>query len=150
VLDHPPVVAGRSVLDLGSGGGLVAIACALAGAAAVVASEVDHLAAAAIELNAAANGVSLAFVVGDVLDTDAVGAGVVLAGDVFYERPMADRMMRFLERARTGGATVLVGDSGRAYLPRARFDPVATYDIMATSPLEDADVTPTTVWRAVA
>jgi len=150
VLDHPSVVAGRRVLDVASGSGLVAIAAARAGAAAVVASEVDRLAAAAIDLNAAANGVTLAGVIGDVFDADGPDADVVLAGDVFYERPMAERVARFLERARSRGATVLVGDPGRAYLPRGGLEPIATYDVPGTGPLEDADVTPTTVWRAVA
>jgi len=151
VLDHPGVVAGRRVLDLGSGGGLVAIAAALAGAAAVVASEVDPLATVAIDLNARANGIALAGVVGDVFDADAidaVDADLVLAGDVFYERAMAERAARCLERARSRGATALVGDPGRAYLPRDRFEPVATYDVPASGPLEDADVKPATVWRA--
>lgn len=150
VLDHPSVVAGRRVLDLASGSGLVAIASARAGAAAVIASEVDRLAAAAIALNVAANGVTVADVIGDVCDADAADAEVVLAGDVFYERPMAERIASFIERARSHGATVLVGDPGRAYLPRGGLEPIATYDVPATGPLEDSDVTPTTVWRAVA
>jgi predicted nicotinamide N-methyase len=148
VLDHPGVVAGRRVLDLGSGGGLVAIAAALAGAAAVVASEVDPLATVAIDLNARANQVALAGVIGDVFDADPVDADLVLAGDVFYERAMGERAARCLERARSRGTTVLVGDPGRAYLPRDRFEPVATYDVPASGPLEGADVTPATVWRA--
>jgi predicted nicotinamide N-methyase len=149
VLDNPAVVAGRSVLDLASGSGLVAIAAARAGAASVVASEVNEVAVAAIALNARANGVVLAAVIGDVLDADPPAADLVLAGDVFYERPTAERMADFLERARAGGATVLIGDPGRAYMPRTGLEPIATYDVAATGPLEGVDVTPTTVWRAL-
>lgn len=149
VLDHPEVVAGRSVLDLGSGGGLVAIAAARAGAASVVASEIDRLAIAAIGLNLPANGIELAGTTGDVLDEDAAGADLVLAGDVFYERPMADRVARFLERVRLRGAEVLVGDPGRSYLPRPHLEAVATYEVRATDALEGAPVTRSTVWRVV-
>lgn len=147
VLDRPGTVAGRSVLDVGSGGGLVAIACALAGATSVVPSEVDRLALAAIGLNAAANGVALAACAGDLLDTDCAGFDVVLAGDLFYERALAERVVPFLERARRRGADVLVGDPGRAYLPAGRFEAVATVEVPTAGALEDADVKPATVWR---
>jgi len=68
-------------------------------------------------------------------------------GDAFYERPMAVRVLPFLERARASGADVLVGDPGRAYLPRDRFEAVACYDVPVSRVLEDADVKRTTVWR---
>jgi predicted nicotinamide N-methyase len=134
------------VLDLAAGSGLVALAAARAGAAAVTPSETDPLAVAAIELNCAANGVQLRATVGDVLD-DTTKADVVLAGDAFYERSMAERIVPFLERARKSGAFVLVGDPGRAYLPRDRFEPVATYPVPVSRLLEDADVKQSTVWR---
>src|SRR5262252_3169183 len=121
VLDHADLVADRMVLDLGSGSGLVAIAAAMAGAAAVLASEIDSLAVAAIGLNARANGVPAPVIVGDVLDGDGDGAEVVLAGDVWYSRPLAERVLGFLERAGACGASVLTGDVGRAFLPRDRF-----------------------------
>jgi predicted nicotinamide N-methyase len=147
VLDHPGLVAGRRVLDLASGSGLLAIAAARAGAAGVAVSEVDPFALAAIALNAEANGVALAGVLGDVLEGDCEGAEVVLAGDVFYERPMAGRVLPCLERASARGALVLVGDPGRAYLPRRRFEAVATYEVPGTAPVEGADVLGATVWR---
>jgi predicted nicotinamide N-methyase len=147
VLDHPDVVAGRSVLDLASGSGLVAIAAAKAGAATVTANEVDGFARAAIALNVEANGVAVAGTFEDVLDGDGAGAEVVLAGDVFYERPMAERVRPFLERAWTRGAHVLVGDLGRAYLPSSGFEAIASYDVPVTRALEDAEVKRTTVWR---
>jgi predicted nicotinamide N-methyase len=146
VLDHPGLVAGHRVLDLGSGSGLVAIAAALAGAAAVVASEIDALAAGAIRLNARANGVAVPVIVGDVLDGDGDGAEVVLAGDVWYSGPLAERVLGFLERARARGAAVLAGDIGRAFLPRDRFRVLDARDVPVLADLEDASVKRTMVW----
>ena len=147
LLDHAGLVAGRNVLDVASGSGLVAIAAAKAGATPVAATEVDRFAAAAIALNAQANGASVAVCLADVLDGDGGDAEVVLAGDVCYEVAMAERILEFLGRASAGGRDVLVGDPGRAYLPRARLEPVARYDVLVSRELEDADVKPATVWR---
>jgi predicted nicotinamide N-methyase len=147
VLDHPDAVAGRRVLDVASGSGMVAIAAAMAGAAEVTASDVDPFAVAAIELNAAVNGVAVAATAGDALDGGLDGAGVVLAGDVFYEQPMAERVLRFLERVRAAGAEVLVGDPGREHLPRRRLQEVASYDVGQVGELEVTDVRRTIVWR---
>ena len=149
VLDHPGVVAGRTVLDLGSGSGLVAIAAALGGAASVLASEIDPRAGAAIRLNAAANGVRMpgqVGLVGDVLDGDGEGADVVLAGDVWYSRPFAERVLGFLERARARGAEVLTGDIGRAFLPRDRFVELDARDFGVLAGLENASVKRAMVW----
>lgn len=146
VLDHPGLVAGRRVLDLGSGSGLVAIAAAMAGASAVVASEIDPLAVAAIGLNARANEVPVPVIVGDVLDGDGDGAEVLLAGDVWYSRPLAERVLGFLERAGARGASVLTGDVGRAFLPRDRFRVLDARDVPVLADLEDASVKRTMVW----
>jgi predicted nicotinamide N-methyase len=146
VLDHPGLVAGRRVLDLGSGSGLVAIAAAMAGAAAVAASEIDALAAGAIRLNARANRVPVPVVAGDVLDGDGDGAEVVLAGDVWYSGPLAERVLGFLERARSRGASALAGDIGRAFLPRDRFRVLDARDVPVLADLEDASVKRTMVW----
>ncbi len=139
VLDHPDLVRGRDVLDLAAGGGLVSIAAALAGARRVTANEIDPLAAAAIAVNAATNDVTLDVLLGDMLDTTAQ-ADVVLAGDVFYSRQMAERMLAFMRRC--GAATVLVGDPGRAYAPVAGGDvtEVAGYDVPVIRDLEDLDL----------
>ncbi len=149
LLDHPETVTGRRVIDIASGSGLVAIAAALAGAAAVTAYDIDPLAAAAITLNAAANGVAVPAVCADVLNEDgppAPGTDLVLVADAFYERDLADRAVRFAERAHTRGAAVLVGDLGRTYLPRARLAPLASYDVVGLAALEDRDAKRTTVW----
>jgi predicted nicotinamide N-methyase len=117
VLDHPEVVAGRRVLDLAAGSGLVAVAAALAGAAAVTANDIDPWSLEAVSRNAGANGVTVAVRDGDLLDGDGGDADVVLAGDVFYSRDMSARMHAFMTRARARGAEVYVGDPGRAFLP---------------------------------
>jgi predicted nicotinamide N-methyase len=127
VLDHPEVVAGRRVLDVASGSGLVAIAAAMAGAREVTANDIDPYALVAIALNARTNDVAVEVSVDDLLDGDSGDAEVVLAGDVFYSRHMAERMLSFLQRAATRGVRVLVGDPGRTYLPHDSLDVVATY-----------------------
>jgi predicted nicotinamide N-methyase len=149
LLDHPETVTGRHVIDIASGSGLVAIAALIAGAAAVTAYDIDPLAAAAITVNAAANGVTVPAVCADVLtgdDLPAPGTDLVLVADAFYERDLAGQVLRFTERARERGAAVLVGDFGRAYLPRARLAPLASYDVPGLGALEDADIKRTTVW----
>jgi predicted nicotinamide N-methyase len=147
LLDHPETVRGRTVLDLAAGGGIVSIAAALAGARAVTATEIDPSALAAIALNADANGVRIATGLGDVLDGPVPDADVVTAGDVFYNRELAERMLAFLTRAADAGALVLVGDPGRAYVPERHLRAVVTYDVPTTHDLESTDVKRTTVWK---
>ncbi|BCB82590.1 methyltransferase [Phytohabitans flavus] len=146
VLDNPALVGGRRVLDLAAGSGLVAVAAAKAGATTVTAVDIDPLSLAAVAANASANAVTVAAVERDILDS-APDADVVLAGDVFYSREMAQRMMAYFQRAADGGATVLVGDPGRAYLPRSEaLREVAAYEVPVVATLEDANVKHTTVW----
>ncbi|WP_269932051.1 class I SAM-dependent methyltransferase [Aminobacter sp. HY435] len=146
VLDHPDAVAGKRVLDFASGSGLVAVAAMQAGAAAVVGADIDPFCEAAIRLNAEANEVPVAFTGVDLVGLDH-GWDVVLAGDVFYEKPFADRLVPWFDALRRRGADVLVGDPGRSYLPRARLEKLATYQVPVTRALEDAEVKRTTVWR---
>lgn len=147
LLDQPRTVAGRRVLDLACGSGLVAVAAARAGAATVHAVDIDPFAVAATGLNAHANGVTVHATRADVLDDDPSDAEVVLAGDVFYSAAMADRMLRYLLRVTAAGARVLVGDPGRAYLPRPRFRELAHYEVPVPPVLETVRVKPTTVWE---
>lgn len=147
VIDHPELVAGRRVLDLASGSGLVAVAAARAGAAAVRAVDVDPFALAAVRLNAAANDVTVTTELADLLDRDAGDADVVLAGDVFYSRELAGRMLAFLRRARRDGAVVYAGDPGRAYLPSDLGDRVAVYDVPTATTLETVQERRTAVWQ---
>jgi predicted nicotinamide N-methyase len=147
LLDHPEAVKDRRVIDIASGSGLVAIAAARAGAAAVTGYDIDPLAIAAITLNAAANGATVLAVQADVLDTGNLGPDVLLVADAFYQRELARRVTRFAERGQARGADVLIGDFGRAYLPRDRLTPLAAYDVPGLSALEDSDVKRTTIWE---
>jgi len=146
LIDHPAAVAGRTVLDIGSGSGLVAIAAAKAGAAAVLASEPDPLARAAIGLNASANDVPAPVCV-DAGSDEAHAAEVVLAGDVWYEQEMAEAVTAYLDRAADAGASVLAGDIGRRYFPRDRFDCMVSYELPASVDLEGKLVLTASVWR---
>lgn len=151
VLDHPELVAGQRVLDLASGSGLVAIAAVLAGAAQVTAVDIDPLAVAAIGVNADADGVAVTALCEDVLTSTpppfATSADVVLAGDVCYDRTMAELVLPFVFRAAERGALVLLGDPGRAHFPNVGFDALAHYEVQVTGVLEANDTTPTTVWQ---
>jgi predicted nicotinamide N-methyase len=146
VLDHPALVRGRTVLDVATGSGLVAIAAARAGAARVEANDIDVFAIVATGMNAEANAVSVILRSGDLVGSDE-GWEVVLAGDVCYDREMAGRMLPWLAALSRRGALVLIGDPGRSYLPRTGLDALARYRVATTRDLEDADVKDTTVWR---
>jgi len=149
LLDNPELVEGRRVIDIASGSGLVAIAAAKAGAAAVTAYDIDPIAAAAITANAAANGVPVTAACDDILgraDVPSTDAHVALVADAFYERDLAAHVMRFLENSGRSGATVLIGDFGRAFLPVGRLRPVATYEIAGLRAVEGTDVKRTSVW----
>ena len=147
LLDHASLVAGGHVLDLGSGSGLAAIAAAKAGAAAVKAAEIDAIAIAAITLNAEANGVTVITIERDLLAAAPASAEVVLVGDLFYERALAERTLAYCEQARARQALVLVGDPQRSYFPRDRFEPLAEYAVPVSRELEDAEIKHTAVWR---
>lgn len=147
VLDHPALVSGRHVLDLGSGCGLGAIAAMRAGALSVLANDIDALALAAVRLNSEANEVALETTSADLLDDDLRGFDVVLVGDLFYERQLAARVLACIEASARQGVLVLIGDPRRNYFPQERFAPAARYDVPVTLDLEDSLVKPTTVWR---
>ena len=145
LLDHPQIVRGKRVLDFASGSGLVAIAAARAGAASVEASEIDEFALAAMALNAEANGVTITVRVGDIAGQDE-GWNIVLAGDISYERDMAERVTNWLATLASRGTHVLIGDPGRTYLARDRLEAVAEYRIPVTRALEDMEIKRTQVW----
>lgn len=146
ILDHPDSVRGKRVLDFASGSGMVAIAAAMAGAREVIAADIDRFCEAAITLNGEANGVSPRFVGADTIGTDD-GWDMVLAGDVFYQKDFAERLVEWFSALRRRGADILVGDPGRSYLPKERLDALAVYQVPVTRALEDAEVKRTTVWR---
>ncbi|MEO3389407.1 methyltransferase [Mesorhizobium sp. CAU 1741] len=146
VLDNPDIVAGKRVLDFASGSGLVAIAAARAGAAHVLAADIDPFCAAAVALNAAANETKIDFTADDLVGLTG-DWHVVLAGDVFYDKAFAERLMPWFTSLARGATTVLVGDPGRSYLPKTAMTALATYQVPVTRALEDAEVKKTTVWR---
>ena len=149
LLDHSAEVAGRSVLDFGAGSGLVAIAAAKAGATAVLAAEIDPFAAAAIAANAALNDVDITVQTEDLLDTVDACWEVVTAGDVCYERPMADRVTGWLRRLAASGTLVLLGDPGRAYIPSQGLVERARYVVPTSRELEDRDCREAVIWQVL-
>ncbi len=145
--EHAEAVAGRRVFDLASGSGLCAIAAMRAGAATAAGADIDPFAAAAIELNARANGHRLAVVRRDVLDEDPPAVDVILAGDCWYEERLASRVLPWLQRASARGSDVLVGDPGRRYLPAGALVEIASYEVRTTTELEDRDRAGSRVFR---
>ena len=147
VLDRPDTIARKTVLDLGAGSGIAAIAALLAGAARATAADIDPLSVAACELNAAANDVSLAVTGDDLLNARPPPCDVLFMADVFYERELSERIMAFATIALHAGAEVLVGDPQRTYFPKDRFEQLATYQVPVTRELEDAEIKRAAVWR---
>jgi predicted nicotinamide N-methyase len=147
LLDHPGIVAGRRVLDVASGSGLVAIAAARAGAASVLAGDIDPHAVAAIAINASANGVEVDARVFDLAADEPGDAEVVLAGDVFYQRELAELALRFLRAATSAGAEVLVADPGRAFVPADCLTSLERYQVPVLTAIEDAPVKTVTIYR---
>ncbi len=145
ILDHPDIVRGKSVLDVATGSGLVAIAAAKAGARAVTAVDIDAFCAVAVGLNAAANGVDVAAETRDPVGSDG-GFDVILAGDICYQRDMTEAMMEWLKPLAASGTTVLIGDPGRAYLPKTGLTRLAEYQVPVTRALEDLEIKRTAVW----
>jgi predicted nicotinamide N-methyase len=153
VLDHREIVAGKRVLDLAAGSGLVAIAAAKAGAAPVIAADIDAFTEAAIALNAEANDVYVEIITQDLLDRpvpDTPRYDVILVGDLFYERDTAARALAFLDRNVAAGSRVLIGDPGRTYLPKDRLTRLAEYSVPVTRELEDMEIKRTSVWELLA
>jgi predicted nicotinamide N-methyase len=146
LMDQPDWVRGKRVLDFAAGSGLSAIGAAMAGAAKVAANEIDDFAIEAICLNAETNNVTLEFLRHDLIGRNE-GWDVVLAGDVCYERPMADRVIPWLRGLAGAGVAVLMGDPGRAYLPAQGLVEVARYDVPTTLELEDRELRVTRVLR---
>ncbi len=147
LLDHPSLARGRRLLDFAAGSGVAGIAAAKAGAASVAASELDPLALAALALNAQANDVTLDLLAEDVTEGGDRGWDLVLAGDVCYERPMAERAAAWLARLAASGVEVLLADPGRAYLPKSGLVELARYMVPTTRELEDRDAREAVVYR---
>jgi predicted nicotinamide N-methyase len=149
ILDNPAEVAGRAVLDFGSGSGLVAIAASKSGACSVLAADIDRYAAAAIALNAGLNAVCVSVDTNDVIGTNA-GWQTILCGDMCYERPLADRLLAWLHERAASGTRVLLGDPGRSYFPKSGVEKLATYRVQTTRELEDSEIRETSVYALTA
>lgn len=146
LIDHPYEVAGQRAVDFATGSGIVAIAAAKAGAREVLASDIDPFCAAAVALNAEVNGVVIAFTRADLLEAPPPGVHVILAADICYEAPLAERVMAWLQSAREAGTRVLIGDPGRTYFPKSGLLQLAEYRVPTTRELEDIEVKRTGVW----
>ena len=146
LLDHPVEAAGRKVVDFASGSGLVAIAAMMAGARSALAADIDGFCAAAVAVNSAANGVALDFTDRNLLDAPPPRAELITAGDICYEKPLAERVIAWLAAARAQGTRVLIGDPGRTYFPKDGLVQLAEYQVPTTRELEDFAVKRTGVW----
>lgn len=148
LLDMPVEVRGKHVLSFAAGGGVDALAAARAGASVVEANEIDPIATAAIEANAAANGLSVRLTERDIMGQIDPAWDVVIAGDVFYEQPMAKRARAWFTELAARGVTVIFADPDRTYMPPAALiEPLADYDIPTSLELEDKPVRHTVVYR---
>lgn len=148
ILDNPATVNSKRVLDFASGSGLVAIAAAMSGASIVTANDIDPFAPHAICLNTMANKVTIGFTDHDLIGQNvSATTDILLAGDVFYDKPLADRLIPWFDMLCSKGIMIIVGDPGRSYLPKHRLRELAVYSVPVTRALEDADVKRTTVWH---
>jgi len=143
ILDNPEIVRGKSVLDFGAGSGLVALAASKAGAARVLAADIDKFSIAAITANAQANGVAVATTADDIIGKELL-FDVILVGDMCYERPLAERLMAWLKNRH---AEILLGDPGRSYFPKQGLEQLAHYNAAVSRDLEDREIRETGVWK---
>lgn len=152
-LDHPDIVKGKKILDFASGSGLVAIAALTAGAKSAIATEIDAFAIEAIKLNAALNDIDLDARLDDLLAPDNMARlldnppELFVAGDVFYDAEMTQRVLTLMSALKKRGCEILVGDPNRAYLPKDRLELLQTYQVPVTRELEDFEIRSTKVWR---
>ncbi|MBV9510427.1 MAG: methyltransferase, partial [Caulobacteraceae bacterium] len=146
LLDHPAEAAGKRVVDFACGSGLVAIAAAKAGAIDVLANDIDGFCEPAAQLNAEANGVGLRFIGENLLDRPPPRVELITAGDICYEKPLAEQVLAWLADAHAAGTRVLIGDPGRSYFPKKGLARLAEYQVETTRELEDFAVKRTGVW----
>ncbi|MEQ9519880.1 MAG: methyltransferase [Parvibaculum sp.] len=148
ILDNPTLAKGKRVLDFGSGSGIVGLAAMKAGAAHVVAADIDPFAAAAVTLNAKANGVAVTAITDNLIGTTG-DWDCVFVGDMCYEQPLASEIENWLRDLSARGASVLIGDPGRTYLPKAVLEKLTAYAVKTSRALEDTDVRSTSVWQFI-
>jgi len=149
ILEHPHIVAGRRVLDIACGSGLVGIAAAKAGAAHVLCNDIDPYCGSAVALNADLNGVTLAFTGENLLGTPPPEADIIVAGDICYEKAMSEAMLTYFRRAAAQDMEIYIGDPHRSYFPASGLERVADYDISTNADIEDAAVKSASVWKLI-
>jgi predicted nicotinamide N-methyase len=147
LLDHPALVAGRTLLDLGTGSGIVAIAACQAGARHVRAADVDPYAISATTLNARANQADIEVYLGDLTTQLPAPVEVLVIGDLFYDAATAARVLRLAQHHAEAGALVLIGDPGRAYLPLDLLEELALYSVSELSGAAGNGAKPAGVYR---
>ena len=145
ILDNPEIVRDKCVIDTASGSGLVAIAALKAGASSVLAADIDNFSIAAMALNANLNSVTLETTSDNLLATTPPDIDVILVGDLFYEKHVAELCLSWLRQARTD--QIYIGDPGRSYLPKDALIKIAEYSVPVSRDLEDAEIKQTAVWR---
>lgn len=148
ILDNPVTCSGKTVLDLGSGSGLSALAAAKSGARRVMAADIDPFANAACRLNAKSNGLTIETISNDLLADRYSAFDILLVGDLFYERLLAARVLDYIETVKAAGGSILIGDPQRSYFPQNRFTALIEYCVPVTRELEDAEIKRTVVWAA--
>jgi predicted nicotinamide N-methyase len=147
ILDHPETVRGLRVIDIASGSGLVGIAAMKAGAQSLLAADIDLFSVAAIAANAALNNVQLVITSDDLLVQPPPQADVILVGDLFYEKSVAEKCLAWLEQAKAQNIEIFIGDPGRSYLPKTFLHKIAEYEVPVSRDLEDAEIKRTAVWQ---
>jgi predicted nicotinamide N-methyase len=147
ILDHPETVRGLRVIDIASGSGLVGIAAMKAGALSVLAADIDLFSVAAMAANATLNNVQIAITSDDLLTQAPPQADVILVGDLFYEKSVAEKCMAWLEQAKVQNIEIFIGDPGRSYLPKNCLHKIAEYEVPVSRDLEDAEIKRTAVWQ---
>ena len=147
ILDNPELVKNKRVIDIASGSGLVAIAAMKAGAASVLAADIDAFSIAAITLNADLNAVHLATTAENLLATNPPNVDAILVGDLFYEKHVAELCLGWLRQAKN--CKILIGDPGRSYLPKNALIKIAEYSVPVSRDLEDAEIKQTAVWKLI-
>jgi predicted nicotinamide N-methyase len=151
LLDNPDHVRGKTVLDFAAGSGVSSMAAARAGAASVIANDIDALSLVAARLNAVENALTVGTSAEDWLaGPEAMPpADVVIAGDVCYEREMSVRALAWLRGHANAGRLVLLGDPGRNYFSAQGLEELARYDIPTSLQLENRGMRETVVWRVL-
>ncbi len=149
IMTNPRIVSGRTVLDLGTGSGLVAIAAAMSGANRVLACDTDPNAIVAARLSAALNSVSIQTSLADLLDGPVPAQEIILVGDLFYKAALARRVVAFLDRCLSEKRQIYVGDIGREHLPRDRMQSIGTYPLVDFGEPATAEPRPAQAWRYI-